>query len=436
MRERPFVAVTLGFAVSAAVHVGLIAALMAVTSVPEFEFELEIPDELELGMTDEMEAAAPNEVPIEVADDPAAEQGAASGGDAGVPIDAGPPDAGRQRRDAGPRDAGVDAAPDAASGSGEGEGVASRRIPPGAQIAIRLDLAEVRASALRPQVAALLDAIPDWHLLLDGSGIDTIEDLDRLLIASPDLRRTRIVLAGKHSHDEEGYVREVVTRYSAARDAPAPSWRDVEGIPVADWPNPDSTERVVAILGPRHFTISRPQDLERVLAIAHARELAEDALEEARGADALLSMGEGEAVSFEVEGAQRFARGNAEHVPERLRFAVRELESGQVEIRGSARFEDDAAAAEGRRYWDAKREEMTRGLIGLLIYGRVLRATVLDAPDGREVPFHVTMSADQARTLLESATQFIVGAIRSRQRAAARREARSAMSSEMSARTP
>lgn len=250
------------------------------------------------------------------------------------------------------------------------------------------------------------------------------------MLASPNLSHRRVVIAGRHTHEPgPAYVQGVVSRYAAAQGTTA-TWRTQDGYPVAPWPNPDPTERVIARVGPQHFTISRPQDLERILSIAQARaENDEDEvdLEDASGPDALLSMSAGEALSLEVEGAQRFARGNITHVPERFRIAVRPTEDGRVAISGNAFFEDAETAAQARAFWEQRRQQASGGLVGFTIYGRVLRSLRIAPNVGRRLPFGVTLTENRTRTLLNAITQFAIGNARARQRARERREARENM---------
>jgi hypothetical protein len=380
---------------SLAFHALIYWVIVTYGTVPELDFDFEMPTEIELGMTDTMEAAdgdfSPPETPPEAA--AGGETGAAEGEGAAA-------DAGTPRPDAGPPDAGPpDAGPLVAEGSGEGEDEST--LPAGAQIAIRIDMARVRASELDQDVRRLMAAIPDWQLLLEGSGIEPLDDLDRLLIASPNLQRSQLVLAGRHAHPDEGaqYIRDVVARFAEARGVEAP-WGQRHGVPVAPWPNEDSTERVVAIVGPRHFVIARPQDLPTILAIAVAREeteedeeALEEALEEATGPDALLSMGEGEAFSVEVEGARNFVRGRVRHIPERLRLAV--SEDDEAILKGRARYEDEDAAAAALTYWEAQRDRYARALF----VGSYVRGLELEA-DGRFIDVEHRLSFGQARFAL------------------------------------
>lgn len=439
-------------------HVVALVIAGAVTQAPQLEFEFELPAEVEFGLTEEVEAASGGlqDTPPPVEAEATGDEGSARGsaGDAGVDagpqdagaIDAGPSDAGWDAgsdaesdagSDTGPRDAGWDAGDagvDAPGDGGDGGGLVAEsldgpsRIPPGAQIALRLDMASVRASPLAPEVRRLLAAIPDWQLILAGSGIDPLEDLERLLIASPNLQRARLVMAGRHAHtDEDGdtYIRQVVQRFSEARGT-RPRWRTRHGVPVSPWPNEDETARVLAIIGPRHFTITRPQDLRRTLAIAQAREQTQEdeeerdeALERAAGADALLSMGEGDAFTIEVEGARQFLRsGNPALMPASLRAAVQGSET-RITVRGLATFDSAEEAEAAQTYWNEQRERASRNaFVRLTGLDSALSEATLEL-EGRRLRIGAGLSLAQARLVLG----YLEGAMRTR----ARRRARSSM---------
>ena len=421
-----------------AIAIGLSVVLHAVIGIvvrdaltaPSFDFDLELPDTVELGLTDEMEAAPvlPNEEPPpEVAATTPTPREGSGGLDGGVPHEAGVADAGvddaglydagvdagRRRR----RDAGVDAGPLIAASETGGEGDASARIPAGAQIALRLDLAIVRASPLSRDVAALLAAIPDWQLVLEGSGLDPLVDLDRVLLASPNLQRAQMVMAGEHAHAAEGedgtaWMRGVVERFGSARGVPTP-WRDELGVQVAPWPNVDETPRVVTILGPRHFALCRPEDLERVLAIAMARDAAQ--VEESpddlrtRGAAALLSMEPNEALSLEVEGARRFIRrGDPALFPARVRTSMSREGEHHVKLRVWARYDDAEQAEQAMEYWNAQREALAgQTMVSLLGFSGPLRdASVVR--EAYELQVESLLTHRQVRAILG----FLEGAVR------------------------
>jgi hypothetical protein len=104
-------------------------------------------------------------------------------------------DAGSSPKDSGP-DSPKDAGPTPDSGHPSKD--AGSALPPGAQIAVRVDMQRIRASPIAEDVRGLLAAIPDWKALLDGSGIDPVDDIDRLLLATPNLQRSRVVIAGRY----------------------------------------------------------------------------------------------------------------------------------------------------------------------------------------------------------------------------------------------
>jgi hypothetical protein len=257
---------------------------------------------------------------------------------------------------------GATAVASAAGADGDG-GVGRRRsgpglaayAPPGAQIALRLDLVRIRNSPYAADVRTVLAGIPDWQLILDGSGIEPLDDLDRVLIASPDLQRAHLVMSGRYRGDE-ARVRAAVAALAAARGTEAP-WRVERGIPVARWANADETERVIALVGPNAFTITRPSDLPRVLAIARARR--REARAAARAgetladdADALLAMQDAEVASLEVDNARLYVRGSMRGVPERLRVSLREAPGASAHVTAEGRFETEAAAEEALAYWE------------------------------------------------------------------------------------
>ncbi len=390
------------------------------------------------------------------------------------PNDLGPPDMGPsdlgatdgdvadQGADGGLEEDGVDGGTDGGADGGADSGAeerargARRAIPPGAQLAMRLDLARLQASALSESVRELLAALPDWQALLEGSGIDPLTDLDRLLIATPSLRRSQMVLAGRHTHEEgPDYVREVVARFGAARDVPTPWERDA-GVSLAPWPNPDRTPRVIALTGPRHFVISRRSDLPRILAIAQARAEARgdegretgepspdagvsevrgegeeppaaeagalvDDLEGARGADALLAMGPREVFRIDAEGIANFIRGGqAAMAPASMRLAFRETAEGALRLVGSAVYPDADAAEAAVAFWaERRRALLTNGLARKVMGGtmsRAVRAIEIGPPRGRRVPLRLALTPQQARLVLSRVTRFAEGAAQSRRR--------------------
>ena len=390
---------TFGLVASLAVHFTALAYITSATAQYDFDFELALPAEVEFGLTGEMALAADSAPPRATGSPDPRWAGNATQDDdpEPEPIDAGVP----------LEDAGTDADTDADTTSFP---VASptlsgpSRIPPGAQLALRVDLRRVRESPLGADVTAFLRGVPDWQLLLAGSGIDPVADLDRLLVATPNLQRSKLVLAGRHRRGE-GFARKSVKRLARSRGKFV-RWQRRFGVPTATWHNLDQTRRTIALLSTEHFSISRRQDLERVLAMAQARELRDakkEGLVAARGPDALLSMGPDEAISLEVEGVHRFVIGSIKHVPIRVRLAVRETGADEATVSVLATYESEELAKEASVYWKKVATFYSQQLImSLAGFGKTLRRMDF-TPQENRIQVSFKLNADQIRFILSYA---------------------------------
>jgi hypothetical protein len=395
---------TFGLVASAAIHLAAFAYIASATAHFNFDFEIALPAEVEFGLTGEMEMAAAAPPRATGASDPrwageVSQDGEDPLVDAGVPMDA------NAGTDAG-TDAGTEVVPVAPSTiSGPS------RIPPGAQLALRVDMKRVRESPLAPDVTSFLRGVPDWQLLLDGSGIDPVGDLDRLLVATPNLQRSKLVLAGRHRR-EAGFARKSVKRLAGSRGKGV-RWQQRYGVATAPWYNRDRTPRTIALLSARHFSITRRQDLERVLAMTKARELRDpnkEGLVAARGPDALLSMGPDEAISLEVEGVHRFIIGSIKHVPLRLRLAVRETGPDEATVSVLATYASESDAIDASVYWKRVAQFYSQQLIMTLSgFGKTLRRMEL-TPEEDRIQLSFTLSADQIRFILSYAEGRLRGA--------------------------
>lgn len=455
MSARVELRVGVASALSVAVHLAILAYVSWYADTPDLGFEITLPAEVEFGLTEGATVQGGMTAAPTPATPPGGENAAAKsrgqgldGGIADASVADASVDAGRRRRrrDAGTTDGGVGeggrpvdalgvasaivdagvrdgAAQIAAAGGGPGEagagatGSDETRLPAGAQIALRIDMARIRRSPLAPDVRAFLAAIPDWQAVLGGSEIRPVDDLDRVLIASPNMQRSRMLLAGRYEGDV-ARVRDVVARMAKNRGVDAP-WRDLggenSGIQVAPWPNEDETERTIALVGPRHFTITRPEDLPRMLAVARAR--AERNAGEGRqagepdpplGPDALVEMEEGEALSLEIEGARRFVRGrNASDVsgiPTRMHISVREMDPSnpraRVAVEARGWYETPQQASEARELWNQARESYARSpWVALAGMSAPLRSGTIEA-EGNVIRFRTQLGPQQLRLVL------------------------------------
>ncbi len=416
---RPRVGAMVGALGSVVVHAAALGYVVWGATTPPLDIELGLPSEVEFGLTEAMtvesgppggvqpaaQAAPPPEPPSEPEDAqeglPAVDAGARRRErDAGPPADAGvPADAGSGPDLVASDDPGEGDRPQGEGSAVGGEGTGATELPPGAQIAMRLDMARIRRSPLAEDVRRVLGEIPDWQIVLAGSGIEPLDDLDRVLIASPNLQRSRMLLAGRYEGDVNR-VREIVSRMAAAAGVEA-SWRTEHGVEVARWPDADETERVIALVGPRHFTITRPEDLPRLLAVARVRaeEETPEGAEQPPGADALLSMPDGAALTLEVEGARQFARG-PRGVPARAAVVVTERSGGGAEIVVTGTYDSPEQAEEALAFWDRAREAYAGNLLVAAVgMSSTLRDMELSA-EAEVLRARTTLSAQQLRLVL------------------------------------
>lgn len=386
-------------ALSLLAHAFVLVASSVFLQPPELDVEFALPIDVELGTAEGLSAAPPMPPASEpMPSDPSAAARGAGTADAAVD-DAGVPDAGARPRDAGlgdagPRIDGGDAGP-AVTLAGDAGVV---RMPPGAQIALRVDMTRIRNSPIAPDVRRLLAAVPDWKALLDGSGIDPLSQLDRLLLATPNLQREKIVLAGRYLGGEQ-VVRAAVERLGQARGVPTP-WHKLGNVQVAPWANADATPRAIALIGPEHFAIAREEDLPRILAIASARAKGKKKAASAHPADALLSMEENEGLSVEVEGAANFVRKGRRGVPDHLRLSAIELPRLRAELRGVLSYTDEAAAADALDYVRTLRDRYaSNALVALLGLSDPLEDAAIEQSEN-DVRVNVTLTAEQMRLIL------------------------------------
>jgi hypothetical protein len=64
---------------------------------------------------------------------------------------------------------------------------------PNVRIYLAMDL--IRQSSLAPQLSAILQHVPQWQVLLGGTGIDPLQHFDHLSLSGPHMRSTRVVVA-------------------------------------------------------------------------------------------------------------------------------------------------------------------------------------------------------------------------------------------------
>jgi len=400
---------TVGLGGSLVVHGLFVALITWAPPLPDVDFELELPSEVEFGVPEAAEMIEPPapELPPPA---PAATPSAPSEAPAPKPKPKPKPDASAPEPDAAVADAG--AADERKKGdAGAAEPVAEPTpapkpattpalaafAPKGSQINIRLDVEQIRASPLSEDVRLLLLDAPDFRAVVDGSGIDAVRDLDRLYLASPDLRRANVVIAGQHARNPE-LPQRAVAALATAQGKPA-RWKPRGHVNVAPWRNRDETERVVALLASDQFVIAPSKDLARVLAVARSLGGAGEPLD-AQGKSALLALPEGVAAVLTVYDARRFARGNLRGVPTHLEVIARLQPDGGVAMSIRGELESEEAADDAVQYWTRTRERFASHPLVALVGMRSPLVSAKIERDGRDIRIEGQLSQQQARTLL------------------------------------
>jgi hypothetical protein len=258
----------------------------------------------------------------------------------------------------------------------------------------------VRTSEFAEDVRGLLGAIPDWQMLLRGSEIDPVRDLDRLLIASPNFRRANVVIAGKHPLGR-AEVEKIAEKMSGAHGRTA-TWQEVNGIPQAPWIADDNTERSLAMVGGKEFVIARNEDIPRVLSVAAVRA--------ARGADAgvgatslidgLLKIDEPVVVELEVEGAKRYVLGGQRGIPESLKASIKQPVKAGVPVMIKATYESSLAAKDAAEYWSSVRDHYAALPMVAMLGLSSLLSSVTFEPKGKQLTIEAHMTLSQVHIIL------------------------------------
>jgi hypothetical protein len=289
------------------------------------------------------------------------------------------------------------------SGLGDGNGLA----PAGATIALNVDLERVRKTALLLETQSLLDIIPEWQALLAGSGLDALQDLQRVFVATPNLERSSLVVSARHTLPR-ARIDAAVAALAAEQHAPA-RFAQEDGFQVAPWRNRGPTERVIALTGDDQFTITRRDDLQRVLGVARAL----SQLRSQQGFDqkelerqgGLLAMQANEAVSLWVEGVGKYVRGEVAGVPSSLRLSIYHVDQFNTELRVRGQYGSAGAAAEALTAMDALRQELSNNARVIFLGLKSALDSAVIEQHGAALALHVKLTLHQTRYLLRYVTR-------------------------------
>lgn len=279
---------------------------------------------------------------------------------------------------------------------GDGGGGDLGFAPRGAQIGLQIDTDRIRHSSLVLETEALMRIVPAWHDLLRGSGLHSFEDLSRIFVATPDLDRASIVLAGNLRSGERA-VREAVARLAHRRQRTAP-FAPRHGLAVAPWYGPDDAERAVVLLGRNRFAITRATDVERVVEVLRALGARTPVASDATSGASELSGDE--ALVLFVEDVRRFAAVADPALPRSLRLAITPIDEFYASVHVRARYTSPADAETGRRAIDLVRTTLVDHAKIAELGLRSLVEEIELGWKGREVHASVRITLHQMRTLL------------------------------------
>ena len=238
-----------------------------------------------------------------------------------------------------------------ATGDGLGVGAGGHGLggfaPPGAHVGLHVDVRRVANSSLILEVRSLLDVIPGWQRLLEHSGIDLMEDLTHVFVATPDLRPRSLVLSARLENTST-LLETAVKRLAKRHGAQAP-WGERGGVRSAPWYGVDGVPRVVALAGKGRFVITSEEDLPRVMAVVRVLEhrSGDAAQVDPRAPKALIEQYQGEAVALSIEDTREFVVDAPPAMPRRLRLSLRPLDEFRagLSVIGQYATVDDAAMA-------------------------------------------------------------------------------------------
>lgn len=132
-------------------------------------------------------------------------------------------------------------------------GSAGKLADSNANVRIKVDTEKVRQHALGPRIGEVLGRVPQWHDFLGPAKLDPIRDIDRLLIAGPQLRDSSEVIAVLRYNVErpamEAAIDNLVQRSSG-------EWLD--GPTRAATARADRAERIFSFIAPNLLAIVPP----------------------------------------------------------------------------------------------------------------------------------------------------------------------------------
>lgn len=143
-------------------------------------------------------------------------------------------------------------------------GGAKKVVDPNANVRLLVDAEKVRSHRLGPRIGSLLSRIHQWRDFMGPAGLDPVRDIDRILIAGPQLRRSDEVVAVIQHHLGRERMRAAIDGL-VARDTLNGAWLDAP-IPVAR-ASADRAERYFALPSENIVVVTPKSALEAAKAL-------------------------------------------------------------------------------------------------------------------------------------------------------------------------
>jgi hypothetical protein len=200
-------------------------------------------------------APAQAEKPAAPADDPFADLDRA-GDDSAPAIDEPTPVVNKPVKDAG-ADSGAIGDPVAMAGS------AGKVVDANANVRLLIFADRIRNHQLGQRIGALLGAAQQWRDFFGPTGLDPIQDVDRILIAGPQLRDSSEVVAVLRVNVSDDRLKQAVS--ALVRRSDGGEWLD-GGVPVAK-AKADRAERVFVLPAPHILVVAPPSAQAHALSL-------------------------------------------------------------------------------------------------------------------------------------------------------------------------
>jgi len=132
-------------------------------------------------------------------------------------------------------------------------GAAGKLAKSGAKVRIKIDTDKVRQHPLGPRIGEILGRVPQWYDFLGPAKLDPIRDIDRLLIAGPELRNSSQVVAVLRYNVPESVME---TAIDSLVQRSSGEW--LSGATRAASARADRAERIFAFFAPQLLAIVPP----------------------------------------------------------------------------------------------------------------------------------------------------------------------------------